>query len=56
LLSQAVANECGSWNDVSLWEMSLMDHELAIYVADAGSVSKGNFHWVSSCDIEKLLV
>ena len=25
-----------------------MDDELIIYVADAGSVSKGNFHWVSS--------
>lgn len=30
-----------------------MNDELFIYVADAGSVSKGNFHWVSSRDTAK---
>ena len=30
-----------------------MADELIIYVADAGSVSKGNFHWVSSRNIEE---
>jgi hypothetical protein len=29
-----------------------MAYELIIYVADAGSVSKDNFHWVSSRNIE----
>ena len=30
-----------------------MADELIIYVADAGSVSRGNFHWVSSCNVEE---
>jgi hypothetical protein len=30
------------------WNTKIMADELIIYVADAGSVSKGNFHWVSS--------
>lgn len=30
-----------------------MADELIIYVADAGSVSKGNFHWVSSRNVEE---
>jgi len=29
-----------------------MDDDPAIYVADAGSVSRGNFHWVNSRNIE----
>src|SRR4051812_21775084 len=27
--------------------------EFLVYVADAGSVSKGNFHWVSSRNLEQ---
>ncbi len=28
-----------------------MVNEITIYVADAGSASQGNFHWVSSRDV-----
>ena len=29
-----------------------MDSEMVVFVADAGSVSKGNFHWVTSASID----